>query len=87
MIDLWELLVQGIFGGFWGCIFGLSMLFYIMFMIGRVSQATALNFISVFIFAMSIGYGFTSFSILIWFTLIIIHWNAIPKMINSAQQG
>lgn len=87
MIDLWTLLVQGIFGGFWGCIFGLSMLFYIMFMIGRVSQVTALNFIMVFIFAMSIGYGYAGYSILIWIAFITIQWMAIPKLINSAQQG
>ena len=87
MLDLWALLVEGLFGSFWISIAGLSMLFYIMFMVSKVSQATSLNFILVFIFALSIGYGYTAISILIWIGMILMSWIAIPKLINSAQSG
>lgn len=87
MIDLWALLVEGIFGSFWASIVGLSLLFYIMFMFSKVSQATSWNFILVFIFACSIGYGYTAFSIILWIGMILMHWVAIPKLINSAQSG
>ena len=87
MLDLWALLVEGLFGSFWASIAGLSILFYLMMMFSKVSQATALNFIMVFIFSLSIGYGYSAISILIWIFMILISWTAVPKLINSAQSG
>lgn len=87
MLDLWGLLVAGIFGSFWASIAGLTMLFYVMMMFSKVSQSTALNFSAIFIFSMSLGYGYTAISIIIWLGLLFLHLSAIPKMINSMQSG
>lgn len=87
MIDLWQLLVEGIFGSFWACIAGLSIGFYLMFMFSKISQATALQFLSVFVFCMALGYGYTALSLFIWLMLLALNWSAIPKMINYGSSG
>ena len=83
MIDLWTLLVVNLFQSFWFAVIGLAILFWIMFMVGKVSQLTSINFISIFILAMAIGYGYEIISILITITILVIHFLAIPKLINS----
>ena len=83
MIDLWTLLVVDLFQGFWPAIIGLSALMWIMFVIGKVSQVTTLNFLSIFILAMCIGYGYSLISIVITLIILIVHLLAIPRMINS----
>ncbi len=83
MIDLWTLLVVNLFQSFWMAVVALCVLFWIMFTIGRVSQVTMLNFMSIFILAMAIGYGYEIVSILITISILTIHFLAIPKLINS----
>ena len=48
MIDLWELIVVDMFGSFWLAVLGLVFLMWIIFVVGRVSQVTSLNFLSIF---------------------------------------
>ena len=83
MIDLWTLLVVDLFQGFWLAVLGLVVLFWIIFVIGKVSQVTIFNFMSIFILAMAIGYGFELVSILITMTILTIHLLAIPRLVNS----
>lgn len=83
MIDLWTLLVVNLFQSFWMAVIGLVILFWIIFIIGRVSQVTILNFMSIFILAMAIGYGYEIISILITITILTMHLLVIPKLINS----
>ncbi len=83
MIDLWTLLVVDLFQGFWPAIIGISFVMWIIFVIGKVSQVTTLNFLSIFILAMCIGYGYSLISILFTISILIIHLLAIPRMINS----
>ena len=83
MIDLWTLLVVDLFQSFWLAVVGLVVLFWIIFVIGKVSQVTIFNFMSIFILAMAIGYGYEIVSILITMTILTIHLLAIPRIINS----
>ena len=83
MIDLWTLLVVDLFQGFWLAVVGLVVLFWIIFVIGKVSQVTVFNFMSIFILAMAIGYGYEIVSILITITILTMHFLVIPKLINS----
>jgi len=83
MIDLWTLLVVDLFQSFWLAVIGLVVLFWIIFTIGRVSQVTVLNFLSIFILAMAIGYGYALVTILITMTILTIHFLAIPRLVNS----
>ncbi len=83
MIDLWTLLVVNLFQSFWLAVVGLVVLFWIIFIIGKVSQVTILNFMSIFILAMAIGYGYEIVSILITITILTMHLLVIPKIINS----
>ena len=83
MIDLWTLLVVNLFQSFWLAVLGLTALFYIILVIGRVSQVTTINFLSIFILAMSIGYGFALISILLSMAILVLHLFAIPRLINS----
>ena len=83
MISLWELLVVDLFQSFWLAVIGLVVLFWIIFVIGKVSQVTIFNFMSIFILAMAIGYGFALVTILLTVTILTIHFLAIPRLINS----
>lgn len=83
MIDLWQLLVVDLFQGFWPAIIGISAIMWIILVMGKVSQVTTLNFLSIFVLAMSIGYGYSMISIMLTIIILIIHLVAIPRMINS----
>ncbi len=83
MIDLWTLLVVDLFQGFWPAVIGLVALFWIIFIIGRVSQVTILNFMSIFVLAMAIGYGYEIISVLITMAILTMHLLVIPKLIDS----
>ena len=83
MISLWELLVVDVFGSFWMAVFGLAFGMWIIFVVGKVSQVTSLNFLSIFILAMCLGYGYPFITILIAILILIVHLFAIPRIINS----
>lgn len=83
MIDLWALLVVNLFQGFWLAVLGICALFWIMMTIGKVSQVTIINFLSIFIIAMALGYGYEIISILVTISILVIHLLAIPRLVNS----
>lgn len=83
MISLWELLVVNMFGSFWLAVFGIAFIMYIIMVVGRVSQVTIFNFLSIFVLSMAIGYAYASIAILITILLLIVHLFAIPRLINS----
>ncbi len=82
-MDLWNLLVVNMFQSFWLAVLGLCALFWIIFVIGRVSQVTIFNFITIFILAMAMGYGFSLISILITILILVLNLLAIPRLVNS----
>jgi len=51
--------------------------------IGKVSQVTTLNFISIFVLSMALGYGFSLISILLTIIILTIHLYAIPRFVDS----
>jgi len=83
MIDLWTLLVVDLFQSFWLAVIGICFLFWIVFVIGKVSQVTTYNFISIFVLAMAIAYGPSIITILLTISILVIHLLVIPKVINS----
>jgi hypothetical protein len=83
IIDLWTLLVVDLFQSFWMAVIALALLIWVIFLIGRVSQVTSVNYISVFLIAMSLGYGYSLISITLTILILIIHLFAIPRMVNS----
>ena len=83
MIDLWTLIVVDMFGSFWLAVFGMVFAMWIIFIIGKVSQVTSMNFLSIFILSLCIGYGYSLISIVLTILIILIHLLAIPRLINS----
>ena len=83
MIDLWTLIVVDMFGSFWLAVFGMCFMMWIIFVIGKVSQVTSLNFLSIFILSLTIGYGYLLISISMTIIIIFIHILAVPRLINS----
>jgi len=57
MIDLWTLLVENTFGGFWISVIGLLAVMGIILMSGGLSFLTIIVFSAFFILSMAIGYG------------------------------
>jgi len=64
-------------------VIGVSLLFYLIMVIGKVSQVTTLNFISIFVLSMALGYGFSLISILLTIIILTIHLYAIPRFVDS----
>lgn len=87
MMDLWELLVQGIFQSFWAAVIGLCVIMFIIMIIGKLSMITITNFLSIFLFSMAIGYGYSLISIIIFIGIFIMYIIEIPRQINSAELG
>ncbi len=83
MIDLWTLFVVDMFGSFWLAVLGIAFAMWIIFVVGKVSQVTSFNFLSIFILSMAIGYAYAFISIIITMLILIVHLFAIPRMINS----
>ncbi len=83
MIDLWTLLVVNLFGSFWLAVLGITFVMWIIFVIGKVSQVTSFNFLSIFILSMAIGYSYAFIAIIITVLILVVHLFAIPRMINS----
>ena len=58
MLSLWDLFVEQLFGSFWLAIGFISLLFFIILMLGGISYYTVIIFMLYFILAMTIGYGY-----------------------------
>jgi hypothetical protein len=69
--DLWTIFVVLTFGSFWLAVLFMLLLFSIILAMGRVSAFSIIWFNIMFIVAMTIGYGYSLFTIAI-FTLIIL---------------
>ena len=83
MTDLWTLLVVDLFQGFWPAVLGIAFLIWIIFVVGKVSQLTSLNFISIFILAMAIGYGYSLIAIFTTIMIFVMQLLIIPRLVNS----
>jgi len=75
--------VVNLFQSFWLAVLGLVALFWIILVIGKVSQVTTLNFLSIFLLAMAMGYGFSLMSILATILILVVHLLSIPRLLNS----
>jgi len=70
-LDLWTLFVNYVFGGFLMTVAGLTLvLFIIMGVLGRVSIYTTSMMCFMFVYAMILGYGYVTFTML--FTLFLL---------------
>ena len=58
MIDLWTLLVENIFGGFWLSVFGMIIIMALILAFGGVSVVSMVFFLLIFFVAMAMGYGY-----------------------------
>jgi hypothetical protein len=71
--DLWTLLVEQLFGGFWISIFGIGFLiFLIIGVFGRMSKLSVIFYELLFFMTMTIGYGYKWLSVLIG--VLIMTW-------------
>ena len=83
MIDLWTLIVVDMFQSFWMAVLAIAGLMWIIFVIGKVSQVTSLNFLLIFILAMGIGYGYLISVILLTILYLIIIIIPLAKTVNN----
>jgi len=82
--DLYTIFVEAIFGGFWLSVFGLALLMYFMMaIIGQVSQFTNVVYCSIFVYAMAIGYTQPLIIIFIWIVLLGTGIFQIFRSLNS----
>jgi len=82
--NLWDLLVIQLIGSYGLTVLVLmGVIFFIMTILGKMSKITTMYYEILFLFTMSIAYGYKLFSILIGF--IILVWFYIE--INRTTQG
>ena len=84
MMDLWTLLVENVFGGFWLAIVGLTIIFTIILALGTVSAFGIIIFCTFFWLAMAIGYGYPLITVFIG--IIISAW-AIYQWVSWMERG
>lgn len=58
---IWDVLVEDLFGSFWGAVVFLMLIFFVILSLGGISFYTVLIFEMYFFLAMSIGYGYAIF--------------------------
>ena len=75
MLNLWDLFVEYLFGSFWLAIAFISLIFFIILMLGGISYYTVIIFMLYFVLAMTIGYGYPIVSafIAIFGTMYVIY--------------
>jgi hypothetical protein len=57
MISLYDLFVEYLFGSFWIAVLFISLIFFVILMLGGISYYTVIIFMLYYFLAMSIGYG------------------------------
>ena len=83
-LDLWTLLVENVFGGFWLTVVGLGLVqFIIMGVLGKMSIYTVTWIIVMFVVTLSIGYGYLLLNILITSLLLIAVFFSWRSYIDS----
>jgi hypothetical protein len=79
-LDLWTLLVEYTFGGFWLAVLGVAFLMFILMAIfGRVSRFTTQWYLMFFLLAMALGYGYNLLNVLITIGLLFFIWMAYQR--------
>lgn len=83
MINMWDLLVQYLFGSFWVAVGFLLLTFFLILMLGGISYYTILIFLMYFLLAMSIGYGYSLVAVAIFvFGLVYVIYQVFKLMEN-----
>jgi len=85
-MSLWTFFVVNVFGSFWAAVIALMIIYYIILVMGAVSQDTCLTYCYIFLLFMVIGYGFIPFSILMTVLTLYLNLMVLPRMINRASQ-
>jgi hypothetical protein len=86
MIDLWELLVEYVFGSYWITLIAIMItFFFIMCIYGNLSKETASETLMIFFLAMSIGYSL-SLAILVIILMLFIDILTINKLLNIGER-
>jgi hypothetical protein len=75
MLNLWDLFVEQLFGSFWLAVGFISLIFFIILMLGGISYYTVIIFMMYFVLAMTIGYGYPLISagIAIFGTMYVVY--------------
>jgi hypothetical protein len=66
IMNLWDLFVGTVFGGFWLSVLGLAVILLIILAMGGISGFSILTFLLFFLACMAFGYGYPIFEILIF---------------------
>jgi len=84
MISLWNFLVEQIFGGYWLAIAGITLIFFIIMVLGSVSIIDILGFLLIFLLAMALGYGYAIVTVPI--VAFVVYW-AISQYLRMLERG
>ena len=86
-MDLWTLLVELTFGGFYSAVFGMAFIFLIILMMGGVSIYTAMWFCAIFLFVMFLGNGVWIIVVPISILIIFMFVKGFTAFIDAYYRG
>lgn len=70
MMNLWDVFVEQVFGSFWMAVIALSLIILIILWMGNISAWTSMAYVTMFIFALAIGYGPALITIILFIGLL-----------------
>ena len=86
-LDLWTLLVDLVFGGFWMSVIGMALvIFIIMGFLGRISIFTCQWYISMFVLSMSLGYGMATVNLVLSTILVVMFMFSLRGYLDRTGQ-
>jgi len=86
MMSLWTLFVVEVFGSFWSAVIGLSIIMYIILVLGGTSQDSCLTYIYIFIMIMAAAYASILIAVLMTVIYSVLLMLIIPRIINRGSQ-
>jgi hypothetical protein len=82
-LDLWVLFVQYTFGNFWLALLGLSLVMFVIMMLGRMSIYSSVMYLIMFWLVMAIGYAYITISIIITIVLLSAAIFSVISYLNT----
>ena len=86
-MDLWSLLVEYTFGGFYSAVFGMTFIFLIILILGGISIYTAMWFCATFLFVMFLANGVWIIVVPISILIIFMFERGFTAFIDAYHRG
>jgi hypothetical protein len=83
-VNLWDLFVVYLFGGYWMSILGLALLiFVILAIMGRMSRVSTIYYLMFFMMTMALGWGLKILTVFIGIAIMTFLYFSFESWVNN----